>query len=134
MSCIVGRPGKKRDIAKWLLKEAYVDDAEMRLKLDLLKLNSPITNGIVTNWEDMESMWHYTFFNELRVEPRDHPVLITEPSMNPKDNREKMTEMMFEKFEIPAMYVSNQSVMSFFAGGLTTGIFFHPRFGYLHLL
>ncbi|KAK7502228.1 hypothetical protein BaRGS_00006592 [Batillaria attramentaria] len=79
-------------------------------------------HGIVTNWDDMEKIWHYTFYNELRVAPEEHPVLLTEAPLNPRKNREKMAEIMFENINCPAMCVATRPVLSLYAGGRTTGI------------
>ena len=49
-----------------------------------LFLKSPIEQGEVVNWDDMEKVWHHTLFSELRVSPEEHPVMLTETSLNPK--------------------------------------------------
>ncbi len=71
-----------------------------------MKLDSPIENGIVKNWEDMEKYWQYIFQTGLKVSPEEHPVLMTEAPLNPKQNRERMTQIMFETFNVPCLYVS----------------------------
>ena len=77
-----------------------------------------IEHGIITNWNDMEKIWHRTFYNKLMVAPEDHPFLLAE--VNTKTNRELMTQIMFETFDVPAMHMVTQAVLFLFASGRTT--------------
>jgi actin-related protein len=87
---IVGRPKVQNIMVGMEAKDCFVGDEAMA-KRGVLKLTYPIEHGIVTNWEDMEKIWHHTFYNELREPPEEHPIMLTEAPMNPKSNRERMT-------------------------------------------
>ena len=56
-------------------------------KRDILAIKKPMERGLVTNWDDMEKLWHHTFYNELRIEQEEHSILMTDAPVTPKSNR-----------------------------------------------
>ncbi|XP_036370416.1 actin-3-like [Octopus sinensis] len=87
----------------------------------VLNLKHPIERGVITNWDDMEKIWLHAF-KELKVAPAESSVLLTEAVFNPKDNREKMAEIMFEKFNTHALCIADQTLLSLLASGRITGM------------
>ena len=67
-----------------------------------------IHHGFVANWNDMEKILHHTFYNELRVTPEENPVLLTEVPLNPKANRERRMQVMFDVENVHAMYMASE--------------------------
>jgi len=131
--CVVGHA--KHDMAMVGLAEqdTYIGD-EAQVRRGVLNVTYPLDHGVVTNWDDMEKVWHYAFYNELRVNPEEHPVMLTEAPMNPKVNRERMMTIMFESFNVPAIYVSIQAILALYAAGRTTGVVMDSGDGVTHMV
>merc|ERR1711966_426659 len=126
-SC-VGYP-KNKAMLQGSNKDYYVGE-EAQQKRGILILKYPLEHGVIQNWDDMEKIWKHTFDNELRIvlgadeeaEEDVSGVLLTEAPMNPKENRERMTQIMFETFNARRFYVAIQAVLSLYASGRTTGV------------
>jgi actin, other eukaryote len=82
----------------------------------------------------MESIWHHLYDNELRIPSENHAVLVDEPPLNPKSNREMMMQSFFESFQIPAFHVSIQAVWAFYAYGRGCGAVLHSGDGTTHIV
>ena len=128
---VIGRPRHRGVMVGMNEREYFVGD-KLNLMRGVLSLDYPIENGIINNWSDMEKLWHHTMYDLLRIAPEEHPVLLTEAPMNPKRNREKIIEMMFEKFKVPSTYISIQAILSLYASGRTTGLVLDSGDGVTH--
>ncbi|KAI0990288.1 hypothetical protein GJ496_004354 [Pomphorhynchus laevis] len=89
----------------------------------LLRLRYPMEHGIVNHWDDMERIWNFIYSSDqLNAVPEEHPVLMTEAPLNPRKNREKAAEILFETFNSPALHFSLPSVLCLYSSGRTTGL------------
>jgi len=108
----------------------YVGD-EAQKKIGVLNIKRPMQHGIVTDWENYEILLRHAF-EKLEVDPAGQATLMTEAPLNPKANREKMTELCFDTFNMSNMYVAIQAVLALYANGRTTGIVLDSGYGVSH--
>jgi len=115
------------------LKEVMVGDecAELRA---MLETSYPVENGIVNDWTGMKHLWDYTFNERMKIDPTEHKVLLTEPPMNPKQNKIKMLENMFGTYGFQAAKVSIQAMLVLYAQGLLTGVVVDSGDGVTHIV
>lgn len=130
---LTGRPVYDKSTISKNKKNCYIGDEAQNYR-GLLSLSYPIERGIVTNWDDMEKIWQHVFDTELRVDSEVHPVLTTEPPLNPKSNKEMMTQVLFESFNVPAFYTAIQPVLAIYASGRGCGIVLDSGEGATHVL
>ena len=117
----VGYPKYSPGIIGGINEDYYIgQDAEN--KNGVLKLNYPIENRIINNWDDMEKIWAHIFVEELRVAPEEHNVLIDDIQTNPIKNKEKMAEIMFETFNVQGFYIVKQCQLSLYSQGKHDGL------------
>mmetsp|Transcript_1442 Transcript_1442/g.1273 ORF Transcript_1442/g.1273 Transcript_1442/m.1273 type:complete len:394 (-) Transcript_1442:1203-2384(-) len=115
------------------LKEIMCGDEAAAVR-QCLEITYPVENGVVKNWEDMEYLWNYTFFDKLKIEPSDHKILLTEPPQNPLKNRENLLQRMFETYGFAAANVSIQAMLTLYAQGLITGVVVDTGDGVTHVV
>lgn len=121
----IGRAKHERCMLNGLQGSEFVG-REAEENRGLLRLEYPMQRGIVQNWTDMELLFQELYKprpNEVKgIESGEHPVLLTEPPLNTYRNREKLAELFFETFNVPALYFAIPSVLSLYAAGKTNGL------------
>jgi actin-related protein len=118
---IIGTPNRRSSMFGLQRQASYVG-SEMQHLRGVLTLTCPIDQTSKINWNDMEQIWKHTFDNELHVCPEEHPILLSEPPLNSLSNKERITQIMFETFYTPAMYLAMQPVLSMHAANCATGV------------
>lgn len=128
----IGRPKHIRVMAGALEGDLFVGPKAEEHR-GLLSLRYPMEHGVVTDWNDMERIWNYIYGkDQLSTFAEEHPVLLTEAPLNPRQNREKSAEIFFETFNVPALFVSMQAVLSLYSTGRTTGVVLDSGDGVTH--
>ncbi|KAF8247837.1 Actin/actin-like protein [Wilcoxina mikolae CBS 423.85] len=132
---IVGRPILRAEERSGdvLVKDIMVGDEAAALR-SMLQITYPMDNGIIKRWDDMQHVWDYTFTEKLKIDPTGRKILLTEPPMNPLSNREKMCEVMFERYSFGGVYVAIQAVLALYAQGLSSGVVVDSGDGVTHIV
>ncbi len=121
--------GKPRGALPGFRTDTYVGH-EAQTKRGILAITHPIEKGIVTNFDDMEKLWHNVFYDELQINPEETAVLLTEPSFNPKMNRAKTMQIMFETFHTPQAFLASTAGLTALHCGRPTAVIVECGAGY----
>jgi actin-related protein 2 len=135
---MVGRPMMRfeEDFKDVPLKDIMVGDEASKYR-SMLECSYPVEKGIVRNWEDMQHLWNYTFYDQLGLKQgdlKDRKILLTEPPSNPKKNKKLMLEHMFEVYGFGGCKVSIQAILVLYAQGLLTGVVVDSGDGVTHVV
>lgn len=133
---IVGRPvlrAEEEAIGDVELKPIMVGDEAAALRR-ALEISYPLENGVIRNWEDMETVWKYLFHDKMQVDCKDKKILLTEAPLNPKANRIRMLESCFETFNFKGAQVQVQAMLTLYAQGLLTGLVLDSGDGVSHVV
>jgi len=128
---IVGTPKLASQMIGIDTQDVYIGD-EAQFRRGVLQLSYPIEHGVVTDWPMMNKLWEHTYYTELRVDPTEFAIMLTEAPRNPVHNREQMIRYHFEEYEVPKAYVCVQAMLSLYASGRTTGLILDSGDGVTH--
>lgn len=111
-------------------------DINYPIKEGMIKDNPNHPNGIKGDWEDFEKLWHYTFHTKMGLpeDLSDKCILVTEAALQPKKNREKMADLIFDKFGFGYVMFETQALLSLMAEGKNTGCVLDSGDGVTHII
>ena len=132
---VVGRPILRSDdsFSKQKLKDIMICDETYDVR-PYLDLQLPVEHGVVKNWDDECLVMDYVIRNKLKINPTEHPILITEAPLNPLENKKKMLEVYLEQFGFTGLQVAPQALLVLYAQGLMSGVVVDSGDGVTHIM
>ncbi|KAJ6798404.1 actin-related protein 4 isoform X2 [Iris pallida] len=103
-------------------RKLYVGSQALGYRRDFMEVISPIKDGVVVDWDIVDNIWDHAFRERLLIDPKEHPMLLAEPSSNTPQQRERAAELMFEKYMVPALFLAKNAVLTSFASGRATSL------------
>ncbi|KAH6755676.1 actin-related protein 4 [Perilla frutescens var. hirtella] len=103
-------------------RKFYVGSQDLGFRRDHMEVLSPLKDGVVVDWDMVENIWDHALRKCLLIDPKEHPMLFAEPCSNSQQQREKTAEIMFEKYQVPALFLAKNAVLTSFAQGRATSL------------
>ncbi|OAY63543.1 Actin-related protein 4 [Ananas comosus] len=103
-------------------RKLYVGTQALDYRRDHMEVISPLKDGVVVDWDIVDNIWNYAFRQRLLIDPKEHPILLAEPSTNSPLQREKAAELLFENYKVPALFLAKNAVLTSFASGRATSL------------
>ncbi|KAJ8490886.1 hypothetical protein OPV22_012607 [Ensete ventricosum] len=103
-------------------RKLYVGTQALGYRRGHMEVISPIKDGVVVDWDIVDNIWNHAFRERLLIDPKEHPMLLAEPSSNTPQQREKAAELMFESYKVPALFLAKNAVLTSFASGRATSL------------
>lgn len=116
---VIGRPKYNRGMVGLGAKSRDVGD-EAISKRGVNTLKYPVENGVIMNYDDWSSLVHHTIYNELRVAPEEKGIIFSVPLFASSMQLQKVAQIFFEDFAVPALAGVNSQTLSTYSSGLGT--------------
>ncbi|KAF5296652.1 hypothetical protein FQR65_LT10192 [Abscondita terminalis] len=100
----------------------YIDTTYLHTPRLNMELHSYMKDGMIENWDFFEKVVDYSYEKIIQSESEYHPVLFSESPWNHRQKREKLTEIMFEKYKVPAFFLVKNAALAAFANGRSTAL------------
>jgi len=113
---------KPGEAEKAKARKLYAGVQALGYRRDHMEIVPAMKDGLVDDWDVVESLWDHALRDRLLIDPKEHPMLLAEPSFNTQQHREKMVELMFEKYGVPALFLAKNAVLTSFASGRSTSL------------
>ena len=114
-------------------QDAYVGQEALDRR-GVLGLTRPMDRRRVVDWAAMDSLLYHALYVELLAAPDDHPVMLLDAPDTPRADRERLAELLFETYNMPAAVVANQACAALASSGRSTGLVVDSGEGASHVV
>lgn len=114
--------GKSGNNYRYKNNEKYFLGHEVEENFGYLNISFPIENGIIKDWDAFEKLIEYTYKKEFKLSSEIHNLLLSEAPLTSNKQREKIAEILFEKFKIPGLAFICKSILALYNYGLFSSL------------